>query len=221
LDTNITIGLRKGLVEELDQYFKSKGYQNYTPVLRAIESVPRHQFIPFGFEHLAYNINPVLIDNEQTMSSPLTVALQTHFLHVDSSDKILEIGTGSGYQACILSKLCKEVHSMERQQVLHDKASRIFHELKLKNIYTYLKDGFEGLPNIAPFDKIIITCAAPEIPNKLIPQLKVGGIMLIPLDNEDGSQTMIRLIKQDEESIYEESLGIYNFVPMLKGLNKD
>lgn len=219
-DTNITLGLRKSLTTELETYFKEKQYQNFNSVIESISRIPRHYFIPSGFESLAYEVNPVLIDSEQTMSSPLTVALQTYFLNVNSSDRVLEIGTGSGYQASILSLLCKEIYTLERHQILHEKSKRIFKDLNLTNVHCYLKDGFEGLPENAPFDKIIITCAAPEIPRSLTNQLSLGGIMLIPLDNEDGSQTMIRIIKDGIDSIYEESLGIYNFVPMLKGIQK-
>lgn len=219
-DNNITIGRRKGLTDELENYFIQTSYQNYEQVIGSIGKIPRHYFIPSGFEPLAYEINPVLIDSEQTMSSPLTVALQTYFLNILPSDRVLEIGTGSGYQASVLSLLCREVHTLERHQILHEKSKKIFNDLGLKNVYPHLKDGFEGLPNQAPFEKIIITCAAPEIPRPLTNQLSLGGIMIIPLDNEDGSQTMIRLIKDGKDSIYEESLGIFNFVPMLKGIER-
>ncbi len=221
MDTNVTQGLRKNLVEELQNYFAKNNFQNYQFVLESIAKIPRHRFIPIGFESMAYEINPVLIDSDQTMSSPLTVALQTFFLNVNSKDKILEIGTGSGYQASVLGLLCKELHTMERHEILHQKSNTIFRDLKFKNIFSHLKDGFEGLPNFAPFDKIIVTCAAPEIPIQLIEQLSPGGIMLVPLDNQDGSQNMIRILKGKDNSIYEESLGIYYFVPMLKGISKD
>jgi len=221
LDTNVTLGLRKNLIEELERYFISKKMSHFEPVINAIGTIPRHRFIPIGFESAAYEINPVLIDSDQTMSSPLTVALQTYFLNVQPQDKILEIGTGSGYQASVLSRMAKEIYTLERHRILHEKSSQIFRELKLNNIHTFLKDGFEGLPNRAPFNKIIITCAAPEVPQNLVKQLAPNGIMLVPLDNSDGSQTMIRILKSADESLYEESLGNYNFVPMLKGIQPD
>lgn len=218
MEKNITLGLRSRLIEELNLYFQKRGYTNYDYVLDAIRQTPRHQFVPIGFEQLAYTLNPVLIDSEQTMSSPLTVALQTYFLQVSRQSKVLEIGTGSGYQATVLSHICAEIHTLERHHILYEKSKSIFKELQRTQIKSYLKDGFEGLPIHAPFDRILITCGAPEIPQNLVEQLSIGGIMLVPLDNEDGSQTMIRLIKTDVHSIYTESLGIYNFVPMLKGL---
>ena len=218
-DTNITIGLRRNMVEDLDRKLQSLGFTHFSSILEVMRQIPRHQFAPMGFESIAYEINPVLIDEDQTMSSPLTVAIQTLVLNPQPSDKILEIGTGSGYQASVLSKLCREVYTLERHQILYEKAKTFFKEQKMRNVFPFLKDGFEGLEIQAPFDKIIITCGASEMPEKLLAQLKVQGEMLIPMDT-DGEQYMKRIIKLNEEEIYEENLGEFQFVPMLKGINK-
>jgi protein-L-isoaspartate(D-aspartate) O-methyltransferase len=152
------------------------------------------------------------------MSSPLTVALQTIVLNPQPTDKILEIGTGSGYQASVLSYLCKEVYTLERHKILHEKAKSFFKEMKMKNVFPFLKDGFEGLANQAPFDKIIITCGADFVPDTLLSQLKKGGEMIIPLNDSD-TNYMKRIIKLDEGEYYEERFEGFQFVPMLKGIN--
>lgn len=219
-ETNITIGLRRNLVEEIKQLFELKKYSNYEKVLEAIKEVPRHFFAPQGFEKMAYENQPMFIEEKQTISTPNTVAIQTYLLDIQPSDKILEIGTGSGYQASILGYLAKEVYSLERFKILHNKANEVIQKLGFYNIKLFLKDGFEGLEMYAPFDKIIITCAAPEIPEKLIAQLKTGGIIVLPKDDGEGEQDMLRLIKQEDNTLKKETFGKFKFVPMLSGVNK-
>lgn len=220
IETNITIGLRRNLIEEIKQLFELKKYQNYGRVLEAMREVPRHFFAPVGFDKMAYENQPMYIDEKQTISTPNTVAIQTYLLDIKPTDRILEIGTGSGYQASILGFLAAEVYSLERFKVLHDKAGDVIRKLGMTNIKMYLKDGFEGLESEAPFDKIIITCAAPEIPQNLIAQLKVGGIIVLPKDDGEGEQDMLRLVKNEDGSLEEEIFGKFKFVPMLTGINK-
>ena len=218
METNITIGLRRNLIDELKEKLHGYGMSHYDKVLQIMGQIPRHIFAPIGFERMAYEIAPVLIDEDQTMSSPLTVALQTIVLNPQPTDKILEIGTGSGYQASVLSYLCKEVFTLERHKVLHEKAKSFFKEMKMKNVFPFLKDGFEGLANQAPFDKIIITCGADFVPDTLLSQLKKGGEMIIPLNDSD-TNYMKRIIKLNEGEYYEERFEGFQFVPMLKGIN--
>jgi protein-L-isoaspartate(D-aspartate) O-methyltransferase len=146
------------------------------------------------------------------------VSIQTIVLHPQPSDKILEIGTGSGYQASVLSLLCDKVYTLERHKILHEKARSFFKDIKLKNVFPFLKDGFEGLANEAPFDKIIITCGADYVPEKLLSQIKIGGEMIIPL-NDSETNYMKRIIKLSEGEYYEERFDGFQFVPMLKGIN--
>jgi protein-L-isoaspartate(D-aspartate) O-methyltransferase len=218
MESNITIGLRRNMVDELIEKLNGFGIHQYEKVLQVMGQIPRHIFAPIGFERMAYEISPVLIDEDQTMSSPLTVALQTIVLNPQPTDKILEIGTGSGYQASVLSYLCKEVYTLERHKVLHEKAKSFFEEMKMKNVFPYLKDGFEGLVAQAPFDKIIITCGADFVPDTLLSQLKKGGEMIIPLNDSD-TNYMKRIIKLDDGEYYEERFEGFQFVPMLKGIN--
>lgn len=218
MESNITIGLRRNMIDELVEHLSSFGINNYEKVLQIMGQVPRHVFAPIGFERMAYEIAPVLIDEDQTMSSPLTVALQTIVLNPQPTDKILEIGTGSGYQASVLSYLCKEVYTLERHKILHEKAKSFFKEMKMKNVFPFLKDGFEGLATQAPFDKIIITCGADFVPDTLLGQLKKGGEMIIPLNDSD-TNYMKRIIKLDDGEFYEERFEGFQFVPMLKGIN--
>lgn len=218
MESNITIGLRRNMVDELIEKLNGFGINQYEKVLQVMGQVPRHIFAPIGFERMAYEIAPVLIDEDQTMSSPLTVALQTIVLNPQPTDKILEIGTGSGYQASVLSFLSKEVYTLERHKILHEKAKSFFKEMKMKNVFPFLKDGFEGLANQAPFDKIIITCGADFVPDTLLGQLKKGGEMIIPLNDSD-TNYMKRIIKLDDGEYYEERFEGFQFVPMLKGIN--
>jgi protein-L-isoaspartate(D-aspartate) O-methyltransferase len=218
MDSNITIGLRRNMIDELIVHLTKMGINDYEKVMQVMATIPRHIFAPIGFERIAYEIAPVLIDEDQTMSSPLTVSIQTIVLHPQPSDKILEIGTGSGYQASVLSLLCDKVYTLERHKILHEKARSFFKDIKLKNVFPFLKDGFEGLANEAPFDKIIITCGADYVPDKLLSQIKIGGEMIIPL-NDSETNYMKRIIKLSEGEYYEERFDGFQFVPMLKGIN--
>ena len=206
------------MIDELIVHLTKMGINDYEKVMQVMGTIPRHIFAPIGFERIAYEIAPVLIDEDQTMSSPLTVSIQTIVLHPQPSDKILEIGTGSGYQASVLSLLCDKVYTLERHKILHEKARSFFKDIKLKNVFPFLKDGFEGLANEAPFDKIIITCGADYVPEKLLSQIKIGGEMIIPL-NDSETNYMKRIIKLSEGEYYEERYDGFQFVTMLKGIN--
>ncbi|MCI1267427.1 MAG: protein-L-isoaspartate(D-aspartate) O-methyltransferase [Saprospiraceae bacterium] len=206
-------GLRKQLVLELSQ----KGIQN-KQVLEAIMAVPRHLFLDKAFEEWAYKDNAFPIDCDQTISQPYTVAFQTSLLDLQSKDKVLEIGTGSGYQACVLLEMGVKVYTIERHKTLHDKTEKLLTKIGYKSIRTFFGDGYLGLPRFAPFDKILITAAVPEIPTTLIDQLKPGGILVIPLDDHKQSQTMMRIYKLQDGRLKKESFGQFRFVPMLQGV---
>lgn len=208
-------GMRRNLVEDL----KKKGI-NDELVLNAINNVPRHVFLDSSFVDFAYQDKAFPIGSGQTISQPLTVAFQTSLLEIKKNMKVLEIGTGSGYQACVLAEMGAKVFSIERQRKLYMKTKSFLAEFPY-HIKTFLGDGNKGLPTYGPFDRIIITAAAPEIPQELINQLKVGGLMVIPLCENDDSQTMLRLTKQEDGSMKRETYGDFRFVPMLKGVGDD
>lgn len=211
---------RKELVEEL----RSKGIQD-EKVLDAIGKIPRHKFIPDTALHkYAYENKAFPIGAEQTISHPYTVAFQSQLLQIKPGDKVLEIGTGSGYQAAVLAELGAKLYSIERQKSLYDKTTPFLKSLGYNKISLYYGDGYLGKPVFAPFNKIIITAAAPEIPKALLIQLKVGGFLIIPLDNKEGTQDMLRITKTLEETTKEvkflkEQFEQFAFVPMLKGKN--
>lgn len=208
-------GMRRNLVEDL----KKKGI-NDELVLNAINNVPRHVFLDSSFVDFAYQDKAFPIGSGQTISQPLTVAFQTSLLEIKKNMKVLEIGTGSGYQACVLAEMGAKVFSIERQRKLYMKTKSFLAEFPY-HIKTFLGDGNKGLPTYGPFDRIIITAAAPEIPQELINQLKVGGLMVIPLCENDDSQTMLRLTKQEDGSMKRETYGDFRFVPMLEGVGDD
>ncbi|MCS6819773.1 MAG: protein-L-isoaspartate(D-aspartate) O-methyltransferase [Chitinophagales bacterium] len=212
-DTYRHHGLRKALVQKL----KSKDITDER-VLEAIGKVPRHLFLgpDSALDHQAYEDKALPIAAGQTISQPYTVAFQTQLLEVAEGDKVLEIGTGSGYQAAILSELGAQVFTIERQKKLYDLTKPLLKELGYINIKCFFGDGFEGLPLFAPFDSIIITAAAKEIPQKLLQQLKIGGHMVIP--HTEGKETIMkRLTKITDRSFEEETFHHFRFVPMLKG----
>jgi protein-L-isoaspartate(D-aspartate) O-methyltransferase len=202
--------MRKKLAEEVH----AQGI-NDERILAAIEKIPRHLFLDEAFVEMAYKNQAFPIGRGQTISQPYTVAYQTELLDVKKGEKVLEIGTGSGYQACILAELGAKVYSIERHQLLSEKAKKLISALgySVRCIYG---DGFLGFPALAPFDKIIITAAAPEIPPKLLEQLKIGGIMVIPKDEED-QQIMLKITKLEDGKIKTERNSYFKFVPMLKG----
>lgn len=209
--------LHKGLRKQLVQTLRQKGIKDER-VLAAIEAIPRHFFLDPAFERQAYEDRAFPIAAGQTISQPYTVAFQTQLLELKKFDKVLEIGTGSAYQATVLGELGVSLYTIERQKELYDYVGKFFFLSKYPNIRRFYGDGFEGLPSFAPFDKIIITCGAPFIPPKLLAQLKPGGIMVIPV-GEDGKQKMLRVTKNADGSIKEEVTGDFSFVPMLEGKN--
>ncbi|MEQ1800172.1 MAG: protein-L-isoaspartate(D-aspartate) O-methyltransferase [Lacibacter sp.] len=205
-------GLRKKLVDLL----RSKGITDER-VLEAINTLPRHYFLDTAFDEIAYEDRAFPIDEGQTISQPYTVAYQTQLLDIKPYDKVLEIGTGSAYQACVLAEMSAQVYTIERQKKLYDFNKVAFPFLKkYHNIKFFFGDGFEGLPTYAPFDKVIITAAAPFVPPKLIEQMKAGGKMVIPVDEGD-AQRMKRLTKLADGSYSEEEFDAFSFVPMLGG----
>ena len=207
--------MRKSLVEEL----KNKGISDGN-VLNAINTVPRHVFLDSSFLDFAYQDKAFPIGSGQTISQPFTVAFQSSLLEIKKNMKVLEIGTGSGYQACVLAEMGAKVFSIERQRKLYTKTKAFLAEFPYR-IKMFLGDGNKGLPTYGPFDRIIITAAAPEIPQALIDQLKVGGMMVIPLSENESCQTMLRLTKQEDGSLKREEYGDFRFVPMLKGVGED
>ena len=209
--------LHKGLRKQLIDILREKGIRDER-VLAAIEAIPRHFFLDPAFERQAYEDRAFPIVADQTISQPYTVAFQTQMLELKKYDKVLEIGTGSAYQACVLAEMGITLFTIERQKALYDYVGKFFFLAKYPNIKRFYGDGFEGLPSYAPFDKIIITCGAPFIPPKLLTQLKPGGIMIVPV-GDDGKQKMMRVSKDVAGNILEEEMGDFSFVPMLQGKN--
>jgi protein-L-isoaspartate(D-aspartate) O-methyltransferase len=212
-DTYKHKGLRKKLVDSI----RDKGITDER-VLDALMNIPRHYFLDTALEHIAYQDRAFPIGEGQTISQPYTVAYQTQLLEVNIYDKILEIGTGSAFQAMVLAEMGANVFTIERQKKLFELNKTFILKSKYPSIKFFYGDGFEGLPTYAPFDKVLITAAAPFIPPKLLEQLKVNGKMVIPLD-EDGIQKMMRITKNVDGSLEEETFSNFSFVPMLKGKN--
>ena len=206
-------GLRKQLVEQL----RSKGITDEN-VLTAINTIPRHYFLDSAFDKIAYEDRAFPIAEGQTISQPYTVAYQTQLLQVKRNEKVLEIGTGSMYQAAVLAEMGARVYTIERQKKLFEHNKEFFYRTKYPNIKFFYGDGFEGLAAFAPFDKIIITAAAPFIPPKLVAQMKTGGLMVIPVD-EGSKQRMLRVTKKADGTYTEELFDYFSFVPMLGGKN--
>ena len=186
-------------------------------VLEAMMRVPRHMFLEKAFEEWAYKNVAFPIGCEQTISQPLTVAIQTSLLDVQKGNKILEVGTGSGYQACILHELGAKVYTIERQSSLFEKTNRLLKDLGYGSIRTFLGDGYAGLPIFAPFDKILVTAGASDLPETLIRQLSVSGHLVIPIGDEN-SQTMWKYTLREEGQIESKAFGKFKFVPFLKGI---
>jgi len=206
-------GLRKKLVDTV----RGKGITQ-EKILEALNNIPRHFFLDSAFDEVAYEDKAFPILEKQTISQPYTVAYQTQLLEIKPFDKVLEIGTGSAYQACVLAELGAQVFTIERQKKLFESNKTFAYLKKYPNIKFFYGDGYEGLPTYAPFDKVIITAAAPEIPQKLVAQMKTGGMMVIPVGSGD-VQIMKRLIKQPDGSMKEEVYDRFSFVPMLGGKN--
>lgn len=205
----------KGLRRKLVQGIQAKGISDER-VLDALLEVPRHFFLDSAFDEKAYEDRAFPIGEGQTISQPYTVAYQSQLLEIKPFEKVLEIGTGSAYQAVVLAEMGAQVYTIERQKKLFE-ANKEFNFLKkYKSIKTFYGDGYQGLPTYAPFDKILITAAAPEIPPKLVEQLKPGGRMVIPLGAGD-TQQMMRLTKLENGALKEEVFDYFSFVPMLGG----
>ena len=205
-------GLRKKLVEHL----ASKGISNLE-VLNAMNKIPRHLFMDNGFVNFSYQDKAFPIGAGQTISQPYTVAFQSQLLEIKPYEKVLEVGTGSGYQAAVLSLLDAEVFTIERQRELFLKTKKFLPVLGYNCMFVY-GDGYKGMPNFAPFDKIIITCGAPFIPKDLVDQLKIGGRMVAPIGDGD-IQVMHLIEKISETETKVTTHGKFSFVPMLNDKN--
>jgi len=205
----------KGLRKKMVTTVKGKGISDID-VLHALYALPRHYFMEKAFEEKAYEDKAFPIENGQTISQPYTVAYQTQLLGIKKRDKVLEIGTGSGYQAAILGLLGARVYTIERHRLLHLNAKRLLNDIGLKGIRFFHKDGYKGLPEFAPFDKILVTAAARRIPQDLLDQLQIGGQLVIPVGNE--TQTMMRVTKKAGGVINKEQFDKFKFVPFLSGL---
>jgi protein-L-isoaspartate(D-aspartate) O-methyltransferase len=200
---------RKKLVTELS----AKGITD-ARVLAAIEKVPRHEFFMPALKRFAYSDSAYPIAAGQTISQPYTVAFQTQELGISAGEKVLEVGTGSGYQCAVLCEMGAKVFSIERQLELFEATYNLLPSLGYHPSLRF-GDGYEGSPKDAPFDKILITAAAPQVPQKLLLQLKIGGMMMVPVSND-----MLRITRVSEQDFQTEKLGSSNFVPMLEGVNK-
>lgn len=210
-DTYRHKGLRKKLIATLRQ----KGIHD-EKILSAFDQIPRHYFLPeSALAEQLYEDKAFPIDCEQTISQPYTVARQTELLEVKKGDKILEIGTGSGYQAAVLHFLGARVYSIERHEKLFLKTTKFLASIGFGGVRTFHGDGMKGLPSRAPFDKIIVTAGARQIPKALLEQLKIGGIMVIPVG--DQVQEMLKIVRHDETSFKSTKYGNYRFVPLLGG----
>lgn len=205
-------GLRNQLVAELAQ----KGITDQN-VLAAIGKIPRHVFMDSAFIDFAYADKAFPIGAGQTISQPFTVAFQTQLLNLKKGDKVLEIGTGSGYQTAVLLEMGAKVYTIERQRELYQKVQQMLPPMGYHPQFFY-GDGYLGKPTYGPFDKILVTAGAPSIPEKLLPQLKVGGVMVVPVG--DKQQRMFRIVRTSETDFIKEDFGDCMFVPMLEGVNR-
>ncbi|MDA9773564.1 protein-L-isoaspartate(D-aspartate) O-methyltransferase [Saprospiraceae bacterium] len=208
----------KGMRQQLVRLLQDQGITDKR-VLDAIRMVPRHFFLDSAFEERAYENRAFPIDAAQTISHPYTVAFQSQLLEVLPGDKVLEIGTGSGYQSCILAYMGAKVYSIERQEELFNFTSELLPRIGFRQIRTLFGDGYKGAPRFAPFDKIIVTAGATDIPKALLSQLAIHGKMVIPVGDED-QQKMILYTRDSLKSFRKEEFGAFSFVPFLKGVNK-
>lgn len=208
------VGLRKKLIRSL----RNKGISDER-VLDAMLKVPRHLFLDKAFEEWAYRDVPFPIGSEQTISQPFTVAIQTQLLRVTPKLKVLEIGTGSGYQACVLAQMGAKVYTVERHETLFLETNQRLQALGYGAIRTVLRDGTEGLPRFAPYDRILVTAGATDIPGALLDQLAHDGILVIPVGSE-ATQEMFRITRTGEKSFDKETFGTFRFVPFLTGVKK-
>lgn len=211
-DTHKHRGMRNKLAELLE----AKGIQDKR-VLNAIKAIPRHLFLDSSFEDHAYQDKAFPISAEQTISQPYTVAFQTELLQIKPNDKILEIGTGSGYQTAVLLHLKAKVYTIERQLELFKKTRLFFNKMNYRPKKMIFGDGYKGLPEEAPFDGIIVTAGAPEVPKPLMSQLKVGGRLVIPIGENE--QIMTLFVRKSEKEFEKKELGAFRFVPLLEDKN--
>ncbi len=209
----------KGLRKKLMDTVRSKGITD-EKVLNAIMNIPRHFFLDSAFDELAYEDRAFPIGEGQTISQPYTVAYQSQLLELKPFMKVLEIGTGSAYQAVVLAEMGVQVYTIERQKKLFEENKKFTFLKKYHAIKFFYGDGYEGLPTYAPFDRVLITAAAPEIPQKLTDQLKPGGIMVIPVGTGE-VQRMMRITKLETGALKEEVFDNFSFVPMLGGKNNN
>lgn len=205
----------KGMRQKLVDSIRRKGIAEEA-VLEAINRVPRHLFMDEAFLGFAYEDKAFQIGEGQTISQPYTVAYMTAMLEVEPGMKVLEIGTGSGYQACVLAEMGAKVFSIERYRKLYEKAKKLLTAIGYGRIKIFFGDGYRGLPSYAPFDRIIITAAAPEIPQDLLRQLRTGGIMVLPLGVEE-DQVMVKITKTGANDYKKEAGDTFRFVPLLPG----
>ncbi|MDA9038155.1 protein-L-isoaspartate(D-aspartate) O-methyltransferase [Flavobacteriaceae bacterium] len=211
-DTTKHQGLRRQLIEILQE----KGISS-AQVLQVMSSIPRHFFMDPGLVNFAYEDQAYPIAADQTISQPFTVAFQTQLLEVAPHHKVLEIGTGSGYQTAVLLGLSSQVYTVERQQELFKKTQRLFTKLNLRPKKVVFGDGYKGLPTTAPYDRILVTAGAPEVPKELLEQLTIGGKLVIPVGRKE--QIMMRFSKTSEKNFDKESFGKFRFVPLLNNKN--
>ncbi|SCY00809.1 protein-L-isoaspartate(D-aspartate) O-methyltransferase [Nonlabens sp. Hel1_33_55] len=196
------------------QLMRDKGICDHS-VLEAINTVPRHLFLDSSFLEHAYQNKAFPIGADQTISHPYTVAFQSELLHAQAGDKILEIGTGSGYQCAVLLEMKLQVYTIERQNELFKRTSSLFKKLRYRPRKFVFGDGYLGLPNEAPFDGIIVTCGAPDIPESLLSQLKIGGRLVIPVGTDE--QIMTLVVRDSETDYSKTTYGEFRFVPFLGG----
>jgi protein-L-isoaspartate(D-aspartate) O-methyltransferase len=206
----------QGLRNQLIAVLKNKGITD-TAVLEAIQKIPRHLFLNSSFEDYAYQDKAFPIGAGQTISQPYTVAFQSQLLEVQKDHKVLEIGTGSGYQTAVLCTIGAKVYTIERQNELFKTTSLLLPKLGIRPKHISFGDGYKGLPNYAPFDRIIVTAGAPFIPKPLMAQLKIGGRLVIPLGEEH--QIMTLLIRKNETQFEKHEFGEFRFVPLLENKN--
>ncbi len=212
MDEKIFKNLREKMVEE---QIKNRGIKD-KKVLEAMKKIPRHLFVPESEIENAYEDYPLPIGEGQTISQPYIVALMTELLEVKETDIVLEIGTGSGYQTAILSWLANSVYTIERTPILKERAEKVINILDIKNVHFFIGNGWNGLKEYSPFDKIIVTAAAESVPEELKKQLKIGGTMVLPV-GDFFSQFLYKIIKKDEKNFEKELIEAVRFVPLVKG----
>lgn len=211
VDTYRHKGLRRKLIESV----REKGIRSEA-VLEAMGRVPRHFFLDKAFDEWAYQDTAFPIECDQTISQPYTVAFQTELLDVRPGMKVLEVGTGSGYQACVLAELGCRVYTIERHEPLYKLTSMLLKEIGYRQVRTFYGDGYQGLPRYAPFERILVTAGAPEIPQALLDQLAVGGKLVIPVGQGE-TQKMLLVTRTSDDQYDRQELGDFRFVPLLKG----